>query len=226
MTTLATLRSLVRQRANMENSTFVSDSELTGYINAAGAELHDIFVTRYEDYFTTSTTSTVASGANTIAFPATMLKLRGIDRVDGATSIRLRPFAFEDRTRYINGASIYPRYRILNQTITLYPAAAAPGTYTLWFVKAYVPLVGDSDVLIADIGDRQVWYEFVVVDAAIRCLQKEESDVSVLAGQKMGLLDRIKRAASDVDVSEPARVVETDSDYAIDEDLAFLYFPR
>ena len=53
-TTLQNLIDRVRQRADMEGSTFVTDAEVIGYINVAMAEMHDILVTRYEDYYVES----------------------------------------------------------------------------------------------------------------------------------------------------------------------------
>ena len=49
--TLAALISQVRQRADMESSTFVSDSEIRTWLNSALAELHDIMVMAFEDYY-------------------------------------------------------------------------------------------------------------------------------------------------------------------------------
>ena len=50
-TTLAQLIVRVRQRADMVGSAFVSDSEIVDYINVAMAEIHDLLVTKYEDYY-------------------------------------------------------------------------------------------------------------------------------------------------------------------------------
>lgn len=52
------------------------------------------------------------------------------------------------------------------------------------------------------------WEEYLVVDAAIKALQKEESDVSVLLAQKALLQRRIESAATNRDAAEPARVVD------------------
>ena len=50
--TLAELREASRQRADQENSQFISDSELNSYINQSYFELYDILVQSYgDDYY-------------------------------------------------------------------------------------------------------------------------------------------------------------------------------
>ncbi len=80
-TSLAQLITQVRQRGDMENNNFVSDSELTGWINNSLAELDDILVTRYEDYRLTNFLAVLPAGGGTniISIPSDMNKLRGVD---------------------------------------------------------------------------------------------------------------------------------------------------
>jgi hypothetical protein len=59
--------------------------------------------------------------------------------------------------------------------------------------------VNDTDTF----DDQQYWYEYVVVDAAIKALQKEESDCTYLMNQKEALRSRIEVMASDRDFSVP-----------------------
>ncbi len=50
--TLTELKAESRQRADMENSNLVSDTELTTYINKSIAELHDLLSEAYgSEYF-------------------------------------------------------------------------------------------------------------------------------------------------------------------------------
>ena len=50
------LRTRARRRADMENSTFVSDAEIQDYLNSSISELHDFMVKSYEDYFVSEQT--------------------------------------------------------------------------------------------------------------------------------------------------------------------------
>ena len=50
--------------------------------------------------------------------------------------------------------------------------------------------------------------EYVVIDAAIKCLQKEESDVQVLLVQKQQQLQRIEQAAGKRDAGESYAITD------------------
>jgi len=52
------------------------------------------------------------------------------------------------------------------------------------------------------------WDEFVIVDAAIRCLVKEESDIGPLVGHKSSLVKRINGASNIRDAGEPTTVTD------------------
>ena len=56
------------------------------------------------------------------------------------------------------------------------------------------------------------WDEYILVDAAMRVLVKEESDITPLLTQKNSLLRRIEMAASNRDAGEPQTVTDV-SDY-------------
>ena len=45
------LKDRARRRADMVNSTFVTDTEIRDYLNSSISELHDMMVKSYEDYF-------------------------------------------------------------------------------------------------------------------------------------------------------------------------------
>lgn len=207
--TLAQLRTRARQRADMENSTFVSDSELNFYINSSIAELHDLLVSAYgSDYFlSTHSFSTVASTAD-YALPADFYKLAGIDaQYNGSDWVALRPFNFNERNRNqdlsvgtISGPDF--RYRIMGSNIKLAPVPNAVHTIKVWYTPKATELSLDADTL----NDLNQFAEYVIVDAAIKCLQKEESDVSVLMAQKAELRRRIEIMAQNRDASEPESV--------------------
>jgi hypothetical protein len=75
--TLAELRLQSRQRADMENSQFVSDSELTSYINNSIAELHDIMCEAYgSDYYVISAEFSIDSSTDTYALPSDFYEVK------------------------------------------------------------------------------------------------------------------------------------------------------
>lgn len=214
--TLSELRTLARQRADMELSDFVTDAEVSGYINASLAELHDIIVNTFDDYVTTGTTFTLTS-SNAYALPSDLLKVRMVSIQDGTRYVPLRALPLAERWRY-TGSTAYSRgydrrYVLMGPSLLVYPAERAGGTYELIYVQQYVPVTLDASVPFAGTGvPDQYWTEYAVVDTAIKLLQKEESDVSVLMAQKAGLKKRVTDAAAMRDSGEPSRILDIDGD--------------
>ena len=222
MSTLMTLsgtRDAVRQRADIVNSQFVTDPELNSYINQSYFELYDVLVQKYgEDYFaktgtlTTDGTSTQYPIGETVSGTTDFYKLLGVDlQLAGAAPeayFTIRPFNFAERNRYAvpNMQSFYGltnmRYRIINNSLLLIPTPSAGQTIRYWYVPRLLTLNGDSETLDGVPG----WTEYVIVDAAIKCMQKEESDPSVLMAQKQALISRIEAAAANRDIGNPMTV--------------------
>lgn len=76
---LSEIRLLAQQRADMENSQFITADEWRRMINRAYAELYDLIVTsaNSEDYFLTSGTISLVSGTATYDLPTDFYKSRG-----------------------------------------------------------------------------------------------------------------------------------------------------
>ncbi len=217
--TLAEIRTAARQRADMTASQFVTDAEFNSYINSSLAELYDLLVTNYgNDYFATTATITTVDGVERYPLPADFYKLLGVDlAIQGtagtpsATYVSLRPFNMTERNRYTT-ASVQTwvgvtniRYRLSANSLWITPTPQAGQSLRLWYVPRVVALVTDADVADGISG----WLEYVVVDAAIKALQKEESDVSVLLAQKAALVQRINGSAANRDAANPATVADT-----------------
>lgn len=213
--TLAQLRERARERADMEESQFVDDTELNYYINSSIAELHDILVQSYgEDYYVEETTFTTTPGQesydlSTIFPDNDFYKLRGIDaQLNGDDYFTLKPFNFNERNRFQHfGVWDYlgitnVRYRILGSKLRLSPPPDGNVTVRIWYIPKSTELVDDADVF----DDINYFAEYVIVDAAIKMLNKEESDVSVLMAQKQDLKRRIEEASNNRDAGDPESI--------------------
>lgn len=217
--TLLQLRTESLQRADLENSNFISESELNAYINASGAELYDILVTTYSDYYLSSTTSTITSG-NTISLPADFYKLRGVDfQLSTSEWITISKYNFERRNdknrdvvRTIRGEPTR-QYRLQGSTINIEPEDRANGTYRIWYVPVFTELTADGDLL----DSVNFWHEYIVIDAAIKMGLKEETDVQALMMQKAAIHKRIQDAAAERDVGEPERIADTSNQLYFDD---------
>lgn len=223
-TTLAALRTRVRFKANMENSQFCTDSEINQYINDAYQSLYDLLVGKFEDYYVTGPSSfTIATDANTYSLPATFYKLLGVDRsIGGSEYFPLKQFSFRDRNlKRINsrrlGLAPNLEYRIFGDTLYIVPEDQAAGDYRIWYVPKAVLMSADSDTMEGVNG----WEEMVVVDAAIKCLIKEESDTQALMVEREIMRKRIDELALNRDVGESQQIQDVSNTYV--DDPLFYY---
>jgi hypothetical protein len=215
-TTLAAIRTSAQQRADMVNSGYVTTSEWDGYINASYQELYGLLITSYgEDYeYATPYTFQSDGVAEQFPLPADFFKALGVDWVQSPGSslanTTLKRFNFGERNRFtapffasVTGL-IAPMYRLAGNTIWFKPKPSGGQTFTLYYAPRLPVLVNDSDVVDGVNG----WEEYIITDAAIKALQKEESDVSVLTGQKQALIRRINDEAANRDVGSPSTVTD------------------
>jgi hypothetical protein len=200
--TLASLRTQVRQRADMENTTFVTDAELTTYINSAIQELYDTLVYKMEDYYTISGNIVTDGVTDTYNLPSDFYKLIGVDYLFAGNIQPMEKFNFQDRHRYKYNAQLL-RYRILKNSIVFKPLPSAQ-TITIWYAPSFTALVADGDTFDGING----WEDIVITDCAIKCLLKEESDVSILLAEKAGLMERIEKVANNRDMGRPETVAD------------------
>jgi hypothetical protein len=208
--TLLQLKTQARQRADAENSNFVKDSELTSYINNSIAELHDILSEAYgSEYFVIpSSEISITSGEDTYALPADFYELKGVDLKITQDWVTIEQFNFNERNRFsefgawTGAGSVNVRYRLVGDNIQLTPVPDQGATMRLWYVPSATALSADADTF----NDRNGYAEFVIVDTAIKMMQKEESDVTVLMAQKQALVDRIRGKAMQRDASKSASI--------------------
>lgn len=222
--TLAQLKSQARDRADMTNSQFVSDSELVNYINGSVAELHDLLIAAYDnDYFITEYTFNTVSGTDSYALPNDFYKLRGIDSKIGTDQwFTLQPFNFNERNSkndlvaYLAYGNNF-RYRIIGSEVVFSPVPQGIYSIKLWYIPVATKLTSDSDTL----NDINQFSEYVIVDAAIKMANKEETDVSVLAAQKAELRRRIEVMAQNRNADKSESISDI---YA--ENLDYLWYSR
>lgn len=207
--TLLQVRTRVRERADMVGSLFVTDAELNGYINYSYRALWDLLIEADDDYGTKSATFTITSG-NTITLPSDFYKLRGVDDLTDSTHPRtVRKFNWNERNNYkyssrnvLNDNSSDVFYRIIGDTLLIEPPESALKTYRLWYVRTVATVTLDADPL----DGIQGWLEYVIVDSAMKCLVKEESDISSLQAMKGEIMERIVRLRNNRDQSLPEKI--------------------
>lgn len=216
--TLGEIRLRAQQEADMQNSTFLSVPEWNFNINQSYYELYDLLITAYEDYFVAprltfatdglSQMYDLPNGENYSKAPA-FYKLFGVDLgLDQSNNARvsLKKFDFMSRNRYV-----YPqltstflgvfnlRYRIVGNKIMFIPTPSANQIVGLWYYPRLRTLLRDSDTMDGFSG----WSEYVIIDAAMKAMAKEESDISALMARKMQIIKRIEAASMNRDSGQP-----------------------
>lgn len=214
--TWTSLLAQIRQCADIENSTDrFPDSELLEYANGSWAELYELIILGGGEQYLASGTFSTTSGTATYALStptsSTFYKLKGFDINVGAPApLTLRQFAWDERNAYAyaDGWTLNRpvAYRLVNDSVTFVPTPTATYTVTVWYYPAPVKMTAGSDTIDGVAG----WEEYVVVDAAIKCLRKDDRDPSVLLAQKAALQKRIIDAAALRNAAEPERVGDVD----------------
>ena len=217
--TLEQLREEARERAEMENSTFVTDDEADRYVNQAYAKLYGKLVrARGDQYFTARHTPSTVAANEAVTLPTSFFKLLRVDvTIPGEVRPRkLRRMGLEDLDRFDVTVNGYPsHYLIEGAQLTLRPIPG--GVYPM--VIRYLPhcpyLSNDSDTLDGVNG----WEDYVVIAAALKMLGKEESSrVPELMAELTEMERLIDELSPDRDDGEPAKVQDVRRHVYEDED--------
>ena len=145
------------------------------------------------------------STGNIMHIPSDFYKLRGLDRSLGGIGagdwLVVKSFNFAERNKMNRQVvrNLYGQlsitYRLFGDHIELRPEDTATGFYRMWYIPRYTPLILATDEPTGVMD----FEEYIIVDAAIKCLAKEESDTSVLMAQKQLIMSRVKTMASSRD---------------------------
>ena len=207
----------VRQRADMEDNYFVSDLEVQTYINSGIAELHDLLIQTYgQDYYVSNSTFNTVVDQDTYAIStqvgADFYKLRGMDaQLSGTTWFTLSPFNFNERniSQNVSTWSLLNnvRYRMVGENIVFAPKPDSVKAIKVWYIPTAQQFNSATPATSSTTFDDINGYaEYIVLDAAMKCLQKEESDVSILYAQKRDMKRRIEVAADNRDAGNPLTI--------------------
>lgn len=207
--TLTLMIADIRQRTNQEESTFVTDAEITEYLNQELAELWVRLTSGGgQPHYRAFTDIPVASPVSTYALPADFWQLQGVDAtIDGITGA-LMPFMPLQRAAMTRTSAASPwtlsnpiRYRLQAANIEFLPATQT-FTARVWYTPICPRLVTGSDVFDGFNG-----YEMAAIyGACATVLAKEESDPSFYVGQKQRIYNLIDSLSGNRDASQPERV--------------------
>lgn len=212
--TLATLRTRVRERADMPTAGFIADSStsLDAFINEGAQRLHERLIDSLgEEYVSSTSTITTASGTSDYAVPSDFFRLYGVDLTIHGKVRTLKPFGRNERNYFRNATNNAnwlgtPRYSLVGGNVRLYPIPQGVYSGSILYAPTITVLSSTSDTVNFPNGLERM----VVLYAAIQCLIKEESDyrpLQRLLDQEEAALDELKYQR---DAAFPKKVTDMD----------------
>jgi len=235
--TLAELTTQVRRRADMENTQFVTDVEIQAYLEGSLGELWDIVLEEGggDHYVMTTPTDSTAAGTQdyilysnlTSQVVAPVYRVLGVEALFSGKWRRLRRFSFwetakaEDISGWSDESMV--QYRVYfpgvggstdstraGAVVRFIPTPQAVHSFRVRYVQ-YPPDWSDGDF--AAFQSYSGWDEFIVCDAAAKCLEKEESSAQHLYMRKAAALDRIRHASRSMNHGEGHQMRDVYEDY-------------
>lgn len=206
--TLTTLRARVRERADMTGSSFVADAAtgLDAWINEAHQRLHGMLVDALGEEYVSSTSSfTTLAATSDYALPTGFYKLFGVDLEYHGIMRSLTRYERPERNAYREiRPEALPRYSLVGSNLRLYPVPTAGLAGTILYAPEATVLVNAGDSVTYPNG----WEKYIVIDAAIQALLKEESDTRALMAERERIEKEIREAKEARDMATPKRVVD------------------
>jgi hypothetical protein len=231
---LAQLRLMSKQKADMVNSEFITTPEWNNFINLAMYELYDLLITQDEEYFVAtpvqfSTTPGISDyplpdgfltfiNSNTLqtVTPEPFFKLKGMDlgvSPLGDGWVPMSKFNFIDRNKFafvpLQGTTygLYAmQYRMLGNKIQLMPAPAANQQIRIWYIPRLKQLLKDTDLTTLGISG---WLAYVIARAAKYALDKEQSPTQHLDAELVYLKQRIEATSANRDTGRPDTISDS-----------------
>jgi len=218
-----------RQRADMENSQFVTDVEVRDLIATHYGELLDKLTEADPwQYSFSETESNTTANQEDYVLPTDFYRLLAVDIKSTSTdnwveADRLHANdrnLFQNYTGWLssgNGGLFIEQsnvhYRLMSSgssdLIRFYPT---PDTGNHQYRVAYMPHTPDTFADTDNIDGINGWEEYIVLLVAIDMLIKEESSTTTLERKLQRFEDRIERLSSDRDDHQPATISDVTDD--------------
>lgn len=201
----------VRARTNQENSTFVTDAEITEYLNQELSELWTrLVLSQSHPLYRSMTSIAVVANTSLYALPADFFAVQGVQALIDGSSYSLRPFMPAERPSLQSSSLLYGpvgpiQYRVQGDNIEFLPCNRA-FTATVYYASSQPRLVSGSDTFDGFNGFEMC----AIAGACATVLAKEESDPSFYLGLKQAVFRTAEQAAAQRDLSNPERVQDVE----------------
>jgi hypothetical protein len=234
---LGYIRYLATLRADKLNSEYLTMDEWNSNINQSIYELYDIMVSKFGDNYFFAPPLLIQLSGN-IAYPLpdgsnypvngsnapACYKLNGVDlNISGQTTqngnnagwVPLPRTNWSDRDKYTifpgQAANLFYGYQMsyamMGNQLYIFPPNTN-STLRIWYVPVMTQLLQDTDMLAFSMSG---WVEYVIIDAAMKAMIKEESleKWNALNQGKSMQIERIETQAANRDVGQPNTVSNT-----------------
>jgi hypothetical protein len=214
--THGTIRGMVRQRADIENSTHITDAEIDQYIYDSvfecfeirvGVVGHEVAFTDKVDLYTVSGTQTYTLTLNGTDL---LYKVQRVDVAFDSIRVPFRSFNLTDEVlddtarTWDHGTDLKYMINQAGVKISFHPVPNAVHSVRVYYISLPTPKTNDSSTY----QGITPWEEYVAISAAIKCMVKEESDTAALERQLANITDRIVRWGSSLDVARPTNIAD------------------
>lgn len=178
---------LAKQRADMENTSFVSDAEWVTYADLSYRKFYNLITTLYEDYNVSYQDYTTTGQQAEYTLPTGFLKIRLVE-LYGVTPrpLTLREWTLSEKNRLAYSVTGYPiRFSVYGNTLRLMPDPQGAYQVRVWYIPTATAVTSDAQSIEVYNG----FDEYIAIDMAIRALTKEESNTDRLERER----DRMER---------------------------------
>ncbi len=199
------LINIIRDRTDMQDTNYITDTELVRLIDMSNTELYSIITQANSTYFKTQTTITTNSTDAEYDLPSDFWQVQGVDFNYDAqrkgTGVQIQ---FEQRNKYFGRGTYYysNAYYLMGSKIGF------PNPRTLDITLHYVPTPTEITATTDTINTIQGGWRWIVADVSAMVLDKEESDSSMMLGEKLRLEKRILESLAERDNGIPLKVTD------------------
>ncbi len=211
---LATLRLMVRRRADIENDPFHPDSEIDDYINESIAELYGkLVLARGDEYYATSVAGTTVGGTRTVALPADFFKILGVRwHYTSTRRIKLLRMDFQkfmglDNSNvqgWTDWSNVY--YMTQQSNVVFWPTPQGAHNITIWYIPAAPTLTLPADNFDGING----WERFVVLHSVRLVKMKREESTAIVDAGIQDIEAKIDSLSGTRDDGQPSHVIDVD----------------
>lgn len=221
--TLTQLIAEVRQRADCEGDPHITDAEVTRFINQSCQALQALLIDIDESEFMSWEDLTTTPGDPLLSLatlPWTdteqgLYKLAHVHATVSGQVLELERWTFERYTLYQNASSwgvpqMPVSYRLIRDklgspSLMFAPTPQSAYPIRVFYYTPFVDLVNGSDTF----DGRAGWEEWVVLDAAIKCLVKSQEPIRDVQTEREKVEARIRDQMRTPDLDRPSQVRDT-----------------